>query len=118
MATTQYNPLVLASGDLIHSITFLEKTNVIDASGNTETWASAGKVSRAKIDPMRGLELIRSGVDVTQNYITISIRYRDDVDATMRVQFESKVYLIEAIENVLERNRVLKLTCLGLGSNN
>jgi SPP1 family predicted phage head-tail adaptor len=82
-----------------------------------QTWTPLFSDVRAAIDPYRGTELIRSGQDVTQTFIIVTIRYIEGIAATMQVQAHSGTYVIQSIQNILERNRVLKLLCLGIGAN-
>lgn len=110
------DPLVLPAGDLRHSVTLLQQSATTDEAGSVVNWVSFATV-RAAIDPVSGMELIRSGVDVTQTYITVKIRYIPGVTAAMRVQAANGTYVIASVENVLERNRLLKLTCVGIGAN-
>ena len=117
MATIENDPTGLAAGDLCHSITILSATASSDASGNIATYTPFLTGVRAKIDPVRGVELIRSGQDVTQTFITVTIRYVPGITSQMQVQAYHGLYSIRSIENVLERNRVLKLLCLAIGNN-
>lgn len=110
----------LDSGELRHRITFLTQQIVADSSGNKITWAAGNPpiVVYAKIDPIRLSEIIKGGQDISQQYLTITMRYRSGISASMRVQAPSgNVYIIRAIENVLELNAVLILSCVGLGDN-
>jgi SPP1 family predicted phage head-tail adaptor len=111
------DPLALAAGDLRHTITFLQRAITTDASGSVPTWTTYATM-RAAVDPYSARELMRSGVDVTQTLITVTCRYRNDVNSTMRIQTLSGTYIISGIENVQERNRVLKITCTALGTDN
>jgi SPP1 family predicted phage head-tail adaptor len=117
MPTNYKDPLLLPAGALRHVVTILQSTLTTDLSGVVTTWTPFVSDIRAKIEPMRGLELLRSGQDATNNYITVTIRYVPGIQAAMRVKAHDATYLIQNIENVLERNRVLKLMCLGLGEN-
>jgi SPP1 family predicted phage head-tail adaptor len=117
MATTPKDPCALPAGDLRHSITILAPTLTTDSTGNVRTYSSFLTDVRAKIDPFHGVELIRSGQDISQVYITVSIRYVPGITSEMQVQAYHGLYTVRYVENVLERNRVLKLTCLGIGDN-
>lgn len=110
------DPLVLPAGDLRHSVTLLQQQATTDEAGSVVNWVSFASV-RAAIEPVSGMELIQAGVDATQTYLTLKIRYIPGVTAAMRVQATNGTYVIASVENVLERNRVLKLTCLGVGAN-
>lgn len=72
----------------------------------------------AKIDPLRAAEVIKGGSDVSQVRIDVTIRYRPGITANMRLQTPNGAQLlIEGIENRLEMNMWLILTCLGVGAN-
>ena len=117
MATTTKDPCSLPSGDLRHSITILGPTLTTDTTGNVVTYSPFLIDVRAKIDPVSGLELIRSGQDVSLLYIVVSIRYVPGITAKMQVQAYHGLYWIRYVENVLERNRVLKLMCTAVDGN-
>jgi SPP1 family predicted phage head-tail adaptor len=117
MATTTKDPCSLPSGDLRHSITILGPTLTTDTTGNVITYSPFLTDVRAKIDPVSGLELIRSGQDISMLYITVSIRYVPGITAKMQVQAYHGLYWIRYVENVLERNRVLKLMCTAVDGN-
>jgi SPP1 family predicted phage head-tail adaptor len=109
------NPLSLPAGSLRHKITFLGKTATQDASGNSVTYQPTF-TTRAKIEPIRGTDLIRSGQDTAQLYLMITLRYRAGIDSSMRVQALHGTYIIQAVNNILEANRVLELTCIAVGA--
>jgi SPP1 family predicted phage head-tail adaptor len=111
------DPLVLNAGDLRHAITILKLTTSVGLAGSETIWTPFLTNVRAKLEPIKGSELIRSGQDVSQTYITVTIRYQPGILAQMRIQANNGTYIIQAIENVLERNRVLQLTCLSVGAN-
>jgi SPP1 family predicted phage head-tail adaptor len=117
MASTPKNPLLIPAGDLRHVVNILEPTLSTDASGAVQTWTTFLADVRAAIDPIRGTELIRSGQDVTQTFITVTIRYVPGVTAAMRVEAHHGTYVIQSIENISERNRVLKLLCMAVAPN-
>jgi SPP1 family predicted phage head-tail adaptor len=71
----------------------------------------------AAIEPVRGIDKIRAGQDVTQLFVTVTINWQSDILANMRVQALNGTYIIQAIENPYEMNMILKLTCLALGVN-
>jgi head-tail adaptor len=66
---------------------------------------------------MRGTDLVRSGQDTSLVFITVTIRWQPGITSAMRIQTATGTYSIQAVENVLERNRRLNLLCLALGAN-
>lgn len=116
MATQKPQPYELSAGELRHSITILAPTLITDSTGNVPSYSVFLSDVRAKIDPLHGLELIRSGQDISQVFIAVSIRYVPGITSQMQIQTdEGANYTIRYIENVQQRNRVLKLICLYLG---
>jgi len=111
------DPLAINAGDLRHAITILQVSTSVGDAGSEVTWIPFLTNVRAAINPMNGTDIIRSGQDVSQTYITITIRYQPGVLGQMRVQANNGTYVICSIQNILERNRVLKLTCLAVGAN-
>ena len=74
--------------------------------------------SWAKIEYVRGSELISGGQDVSQDFLKLTLWYRPEYAANMRIQTPSgKQYIIQSYENVKEMNVYLILYCLGIGSN-
>jgi head-tail adaptor len=116
MASTPKDPCALPAGDLRHSITILAPTLTTDTTGNIVTYTPFLTV-RAKIEPLGGLELIRSGQDISQTFLTVSIRYVPGIISKMQVQSYHGTHIIKYIENVLEKNRVLKLMCVAYEGN-
>jgi SPP1 family predicted phage head-tail adaptor len=114
--STPKDPLALEAGDLRHSITILQPWITMGSSGAETSYTAFLSDVRAKIEPMRGTDIVKSGMTTTQTFLTVTIRYVSGITAQMQVQRQSgATYIIQAIENVLERNRVLKLLCLDIG---
>ena len=106
----------LDSGEMRHQITILGQVPATDISGGTVAMAPL-VTCYAKIEPVRGLDVIKAGQETTQLYLTISIWWQAGILPNMQVQALNGLYLIQSIENLLELNVVLKLTCLAIGKN-
>lgn len=107
-------------GEFRHQVTLLVPTMVTDASGSVQTFAAGNPpvTAWAKIDYVRGTELLKAGQDVTQTFIKVTSWYRNEFQATGRLQLPSgSQFLIQNVENVKEMNTFMVLTCLGLGAN-
>lgn len=107
-------------GDLRHRITALDQVTVQDASGYTASWvpASPPLYARAKIVPLRGIEALKSGQDVSKLYSTVTIRFAEGWAPNMRFTDENEnYYLIQAIRDVEKRQVLLEMTCLEIGAN-
>jgi head-tail adaptor len=105
--------------DLRHQITFLEQSTAVDASGVGIVYAPGipPDVAWAKMQAIKAADVIKGGSDVSQVRMTVTIRYRPRRVPSMRFQTANgSVYVIEAIENVLEMNALLVMTCLGIGA--
>ena len=109
-------------GELRHTITQLNQLTGTDASGANISYvpASPPVTVRAKIQPMKGSDVIRAGQDIAKVPVEITVRYSAVVtwQPNMRILSDNgSVFIIQAIQNVEERNILLVLTCLGLGAN-
>ncbi len=107
-------------GERKHLITFLVQTTVSDASGAGISYVAGNPpdTTWAKLKAIKAADVIKGGSDVSQVRLIVNIRYSPGRVPKMRFQlFNGNIYVIEAIENVLEMNRELDMTCLGIGSN-
>jgi len=114
-----FDPLQLQAGDLRHSITIqAENTGTADAFGNpSSTWTNV-LTTRAKIEGTTS-NTYRAMVQVTavasQATDVITIRWpKQTIKPGMRVQFGDNTYLIQAVDNVLRRNRIVRLVCMAI----
>ena len=103
----------LNSGDLRHRVTVLAET-VTDTAAGTDTVLSPQISAWAKIEPMKGTDVIRSGQNITELPILVSMYYDARVQPKMQLQALNGRYAIQAIRNVLELNVVMELTCLAI----
>ena len=107
-------------GEFRHRITLLGPVIGSDAAGANVTYQAADPpvTAWAKIEYLRGSELIKSGVDVTQNFIKITSWFRSEFLPNMRISTPSgKLYIIQAVENVKEMGVYMIIYGLGLGAN-
>ena len=101
-------------GRLVHRVELQKPAKLADAFGQTqESWSSVSS-AWAAIDPVRGLDLIRSGQETNQQFVTITMWWQDGITNDMRVSTQNGKYLVQSIENPGERNVLLVLTCLGI----
>lgn len=103
-------------GKMVHQVTILQQQTVQDISGTSLQWVPFVQ-TWAQIDPVRGIDVVRSGQDTTKLFLTVKIRWQTGILPKMRVQSLNGTYVIQAIENPGERNIILVLLCLGLGAN-
>ena len=101
----------LNPGELRHRVTVLAETVTANAAGS-DTTLSPVISAWAKIEPMTGTDVIRSGQNITQLPVVVSMYYDARVQPNMQLQAPNGRYAIQAIRNVLELNAVMELTCL------
>ena len=106
----------LDSGEMRHQITILGQVPSTDISGSTVAMVPL-LICYAKIEPVRGIEVIKAGQDTTQLFLLISIWWQAGILPNMQVQALNGLYLIQSVENLLELDVVLKLNCLAIGKN-
>jgi SPP1 family predicted phage head-tail adaptor len=104
-------------GKAVHLVTLLQQRTVSDISGTSIQWVPFVSDVWAQIDPVKGIDVIRGGQDTTQLFLTVKIYWQRGVLPKMRLQTLNGTYVIQAVENPGERNIILVLTCLALGSN-
>ena len=107
-------------GEFRHVITFLNPVASTDSSGSIVSWQPSipPLVAYAKIEAIRGSEVIKSGQEVAQLYLTITTWFRQGTLPNRRLQAPNgSQYIIQAVENVLEMNTFMVLTCLAVSLN-
>lgn len=111
------NPLYLNPGDLRHAITILAQNPAqCDAAGQpipgdwTTVLTTMGSIRAAS-----GRDQVQDGSLASQMSYIVTIRWPGTsirVVSGQHVVFGTDTYLIQAVDNILVRNRVLRLTCL------
>ena len=81
---------------------------------NLDTALSPVISAWAKIEPMKGSDVIRSGQQITQLPVIVSMYFDARVRSKMQLQALYGRYVIQAVRNVLELNAVMELTCLAI----
>jgi len=107
-------------GELRHRITFLAPLAGTDASGAMVSYVAANPpvTARAKIEIPSGTDTIKSGQDISAVVALVTIRYQASVSQNQRfVTEQGSTFIIRAIKNLEDRNRVLEMVCVGLGAN-
>jgi SPP1 family predicted phage head-tail adaptor len=101
----------LRIGNLRHRITIQQIARIDDgAGGYTETWASAGTVY-ADVYPLKGQERYDAQQIQANLSHRVTIRYRADVNPSMRLSYGTRTLVIEAVIDPEERHRELILMC-------
>ncbi len=100
------------SGELRHSVTVEQETQVSDGAGGfTTTWATFASIL-CKIKRTRGGEPFRYDSVVTEEVNRFVCRYRSDINAKMRLQFDGKTWNITQVEDWDYQHRWLIITAV------
>jgi SPP1 family predicted phage head-tail adaptor len=85
----------MRNGKLRHRVTVERKVRVRDpvTGGWSEAWVELAR-PMASIEPLSAREFIAAQAGQSEVTARIQIRYRSDVDATMRILYRGKVYNI------------------------
>lgn len=87
----------LAAGRLRHRVAIQRRVLAQDTSGNTtHTWANIATVWAA-IEPLSTREFIAAQSVQSEVTARIVIRYRANIDASMRIVHKDKIYNIHGI---------------------
>lgn len=84
------------AGELRHRVTFLHKQVTVQKGITKETWIPAF-TCWAGAAPLAGREFFQAAAVNRETEIRFTIRYRRDVDASMRLRFGGADYNITAI---------------------
>jgi hypothetical protein len=111
----------LEVGQCIHAITIyreeISSPPEYDAAGQSTSWVPVA-TAMAAIEIMRGTDVIRAGQATSQLFIEVTLWWQPGIEPNMQVVSDNgSTYIIQSVENVNERNAVLRLNCLGLGAN-
>jgi SPP1 family predicted phage head-tail adaptor len=113
-----YDPLFIPAGSLRHKIVIKQPNTTPDAFGQTST--STGTTiltTRASINTLSQRESAQANALTSLVTHSITFRYPGDsiqLQAGMEVDYRSHIFKVQAVDNVLMRNRVMKLLVLSL----
>lgn len=120
----QSNPLAIAPGELRHLIQIQQSSMQGDDRGqsvNAASWTTV-YTAHAKIEGTTSRtfrERFSDNSMVSQATDVITIRWPGDsidIKTGMRVIFGDNTFLIQAVDNVLRRNRKVVLACVQISS--
>lgn len=106
------NGKAISIGDLRSRITFQTATRVSDSQGGfTETWSNlaTNPTVYAYLAAVSSRERLFSEQIQYQRSHVIVIRYRSDLDTSMRITYEGREFQIKGIRNPEERKAFLIL---------
>lgn len=103
----------MQAGKLRHRVQLQEHTTAFNASGDVvETWATVATLWAA-VEPLQGRELFTAQAIDARLTHRVTLRYRDDVTASQRILFDSRIlHLLGPPINPEERNRTLQFLCM------
>ena len=101
----------MQAGKLRRQITIQSRTAAQSGSGEVSyTWATLATVWSERIDLRAGERMMASQPTAVLDSVFV-IRYRTDVDSTMRVVDGGDTFEVDAVRNPEGRNRQLELLC-------
>lgn len=108
------DPLVINPGELRHPVTIQAPSSIADEFGNSVTpnnWTTV-RTTMGAIYTAGGRETSQASQLVSEVSHVVKVRWTSDVlKAGYQVLFSNRLFTLEFVENVLERNRVLLLYC-------
>ncbi|MFV9511809.1 phage head closure protein [Tepidibacillus sp. LV47] len=103
-------------GDLRHRITLQKQATITDADGfTTQQWQDVATVWAA-VENLYGREYWEAAAIQAEKTVKFTIRYRPDVDQTMRIVFRGQVYEITAIDNIKYRNEYMEIKAVAINA--
>jgi SPP1 family predicted phage head-tail adaptor len=112
------NPLAINPGELRHSITIQKQNSTVDGFGEpVSTWETVTSL-HAKIENTGSAAYKQSfsgNALASQSTDLITTRWAGptiNIEPGMRIVFGDNTYTIQAVDNVLRRNRVIRMACL------
>jgi SPP1 family predicted phage head-tail adaptor len=95
----------IAAGRLRHIMCIERQVEIVDSNGDhLRDWQYVTSV-RAEIRPLSGRELLMAQQVQSQVSVNIVTRYREDIDASMRIKNNGTVYNILAVIHDPESGR-------------
>jgi head-tail adaptor len=101
-------------GTFRHVITLLEPTPGTDSFGGITTYSPAVPpvIVYAAIDFLRGEEIVRQGLDVSQIYLKVTSWFRSEFSTKKRILApDGSQYIIVSPDNAHLMNVTMELTC-------
>lgn len=104
-------------GDLRHRVTLQKYVETTDEDGFiTQTWQNIATVW-ASVENLYGREYWEAAAIQKENTVKFTIRYRADIDQTMRIVFGGKIYNIVSVDNIKYRNKLIEIKARELAQN-
>ena len=112
------NPLYLRAGELRHAVQIQSASSTRDAAGQPVSTWNVVLTTRAKIENSGGQaykESFSNSSLASQSTDLLTIRWPGSsitVAPGMRVIFGNNTFLVQDVDNVLHRDRVVRLACV------
>jgi head-tail adaptor len=112
--------VTINAGELRHQIFIQAASSTRDAAGQPVSTWNVVLLTRAKIESSLSnayKELVQDGAIAAQSTDVMTIRWPGAAIALkpgMRVVFQDNTYLVQAVDNVLRRNRKVLLFCMAI----
>jgi head-tail adaptor len=109
---------VLDVGRCVHPVTIWDQRigspPEYDGAGPVLSWVKVAD-AMASIEAMLGSDVVRSGQTTAQLFVEIVLWWQSGIASDMQVRTaQGKTYVVQSAEDVLDRNVVWRLNCLGL----
>lgn len=101
-------------GRMVHKVDIQKQTQGWDVSGPITIWETF-ITTWAAIEPLRGTDVVEGGQVTTMLYLTVTIPYQTGISASNRVSCLKGTFVIQSVENPLERDCHIVLNCVELG---
>lgn len=102
----------LKIGDLRHRITFQVPSTTENEIGEEIPVYNDFKTVWASIEPLSGKEYLEANKESNEITHRIRIRYTQGITNDMRIVYKNRVFDIQSIINVNERNKELQIMCI------
>lgn len=99
----------MRAGQLRHLITIEDATESQDEYGEPDLTWSMYTTAWAKVEPLSSRETVEARSVYQERTHRITMRHQDGITPNMRVNWDGRLFDIEGVRNVEERNRMLEL---------
>ena len=104
-------------GTFRHCVTLLQQTITTDISGSVAVFQEGIDpiTISARIDFIRGSEIIKSGQDISTTYIKLTSWYRPEFTGGQHLRVNNSHFIIQYAEDVKMLGIFMVLTCIAFG---
>lgn len=104
----------LRAGDLCHQVKFARASAAPDSFGQPQNVWTPYLTTRAKVQNLSGQQLYQANTLTSQAIWRVTVRWPGAgvIQSGDRCLFQAHVFAVQIVNNLLERGRVLELTCL------